>query len=69
METSIRTSGPILQPAETKFLAAIEQLVSRLARDAIFPATVVGKPRQEDFFIGDMLQELLSPLFPLVMPV
>jgi UbiD family decarboxylase len=37
-------------------------------RDAIFPATVVGKPRQEDFFIGDYLQELLSPLFPLVMP-
>ncbi|HAF15482.1 MAG TPA: 4-hydroxybenzoate decarboxylase [Blastocatellia bacterium] len=37
-------------------------------RDAIFPATVVGKPRQEDFFIGDYLQSLLSPLFPLVMP-
>ncbi|MCB0345023.1 MAG: UbiD family decarboxylase [Bdellovibrionales bacterium] len=37
-------------------------------RNPIFPATVVGKPRQEDFFIGDYLQELLSPLFPLVMP-
>ena len=37
-------------------------------RDAIYPATVVGKPRQEDFFIGDYLQQLLSPLFPLVMP-
>jgi 4-hydroxybenzoate decarboxylase subunit C len=37
-------------------------------RDAIFPATVVGKPRQEDFYIGEMLQELLSPLFPLAMP-
>ena len=36
--------------------------------DALYPATVVGKPRQEDFFIGDLLQELLSPLFPLVMP-
>jgi len=36
--------------------------------DAILPATVVGKPRQEDFFIGDYLQELLSPLFPVVMP-
>jgi UbiD family decarboxylase len=35
---------------------------------AIYPATVVGKPRQEDFFIGDLLQELLAPLFPLVMP-
>jgi UbiD family decarboxylase len=37
-------------------------------RDAIFPATVVGKPAQEDFYIGDFLQELLSPLFPVVMP-
>ncbi|MEJ7618638.1 MAG: UbiD family decarboxylase [Pyrinomonadaceae bacterium] len=37
-------------------------------RDAIYPATVVGKPRQEDFFIGDYLQKLLSPIFPLVMP-
>ena len=35
---------------------------------ALFPATVVGKPRQEDFFLGDFLQELLSPLFPVVMP-
>ncbi|MEN8140831.1 MAG: UbiD family decarboxylase [Thermodesulfobacteriota bacterium] len=36
-------------------------------KDAIFPATVVGRPKQEDYFIGDFLQELLSPLFPLVM--
>jgi UbiD family decarboxylase len=35
---------------------------------ALYPATVVGKPRQEDFFIGDFLQDLLSPLFPVVMP-
>ena len=54
---SLRHDYPVLQ-------------VGRIARrrDAIFPATVVGKPRQEDFFIGDLLQELLSPLFPLVMP-
>lgn len=44
----------------------IRQMARR--RDAIFPATVVGKPRQEDFFIGDLLQDLLSPLFPMVMP-
>jgi UbiD family decarboxylase len=44
----------------------VKQIARR--RDAIYPATVVGKPRQEDFFIGDLLQELLSPLFPLVMP-
>jgi len=35
---------------------------------ALYPATVVGKPRQEDFFIGEYLQQLLSPLIPLVMP-
>ena len=44
----------------------IDQIAHR--RDAIYPATVVGKPRQEDFFIGDLLQDLLSPLFPVVMP-
>jgi len=43
------------------------QVVAHRA-DAICPATVVGKPRQEDFYVGDLLQELLSPLFPLVMP-
>ncbi|MBX7143133.1 MAG: UbiD family decarboxylase [Oligoflexia bacterium] len=37
-------------------------------RNAICAATVVGKPKQEDFFLGDYLQSLLSPLFPLVMP-
>ncbi len=36
-------------------------------KNAIYPATVVGHPKQEDYFIGDFLQELLSPLFPLVM--
>jgi 4-hydroxybenzoate decarboxylase subunit C len=36
--------------------------------DPILPATVVGKPRQEDFYLGDFLQELLSPLCPVVMP-
>jgi UbiD family decarboxylase len=44
----------------------VQRIVHR--HDAIYPATVVGKPRQEDFFIGDLLQDLLSPLFPLVMP-
>jgi 3-polyprenyl-4-hydroxybenzoate decarboxylase len=34
----------------------------------VIPATVVGKPRQEDFFLGDYLQRLLAPLFPLAMP-
>jgi len=44
--------------------------ISRLfhRRDAIFPATVVGKPRQEDYYIGEWMQELISPIFPLLMP-
>ena len=37
-------------------------------RRPLFPATVVGKPRQEDAYLGDYLQKLLSPLFPVVMP-
>ncbi len=37
-------------------------------RDPICAATVVGKPRQEDFFLGDYLQELLKPLIHVVMP-
>ncbi|MBX7136943.1 MAG: UbiD family decarboxylase [Oligoflexia bacterium] len=36
--------------------------------DAICTATVVGKPKQEDFYLGDYLQQLLAPLFPVVMP-
>jgi UbiD family decarboxylase len=54
---SLRHDYPVLQP----------QWIHH-RKDAIFPATVVGKPRQEDFFIGDWLQELLLPLIPLVMP-
>ena len=43
----------------------VEHLYCR--KNAVYPATVVGRPRQEDYYIGDFLQELLSPLFPLVM--
>jgi UbiD family decarboxylase len=35
--------------------------------DAIYPATVVGRPRQEDHYIGEYFQELFSPIYPLVM--
>lgn len=44
----------------------VKQMFRR--KDAIYPATVVGKPRQEDYYIGEYLQRLLSPLFPVVMP-
>jgi UbiD family decarboxylase len=54
---SLRHEYPVFQ---------IEQMAHR--KDAIYPATVVGKPRQEDFYVGDLLQEMLAPLFPLVMP-
>ncbi|WJH32247.1 UbiD family decarboxylase [Paenibacillus sp. CC-CFT747] len=37
-------------------------------KDAIYPATIVGKPRQEDYYMGEFLQRLMSPAFPVVMP-
>jgi 4-hydroxybenzoate decarboxylase subunit C len=43
----------------------VEKMYHR--RNAIFPATVVGRPPQEDHYIGEYLQELFAPLFPLVM--
>jgi 4-hydroxybenzoate decarboxylase subunit C len=36
-------------------------------KNAIFPATVVGRPRQEDHYIGEYLQDLFAPVYPLVM--
>ncbi len=36
-------------------------------KDAIYPATVVGRPRQEDHYIAEYLQDLFSPLYPLLM--
>ncbi|MFM1873059.1 MAG: hypothetical protein RL398_2481 [Planctomycetota bacterium] len=37
-------------------------------REPILCATVVGKPRQEDFYLGDYLQDLLLPLAKVAMP-
>jgi UbiD family decarboxylase len=47
-------------------LVKVRALLRR--EEPILTATVVGKPRQEDFFLGDYLQELLSPLIELTMP-
>ncbi|MCA8941050.1 MAG: UbiD family decarboxylase, partial [Planctomycetes bacterium] len=47
-------------------LISVDALLRR--RDPILAATVVGKPRQEDFFLGDYLQELLTPFIGLAMP-
>lgn len=44
----------------------VQQVYHR--RDAIFPATIVGKPRQEDYYLGEFMVRLFSPIFPLVMP-
>jgi len=44
----------------------VDRLLART--DAIYPATVVGKPPQEDFFIGCALQEMALPLLKLVLP-
>jgi 4-hydroxybenzoate decarboxylase subunit C len=35
-------------------------------KNAVFPATIVGRPRQEDHYIGEYLQELFAPIYPLV---
>jgi UbiD family decarboxylase len=47
-------------------LVRVSTLLRR--RDPILCATVVGKPRQEDFFLGDYLQRLLQPFVRLAMP-
>ncbi len=44
----------------------IKAVLSR--KNPVCTATVVGPGRQEDCFLGDYLQDLLSPIFPLVMP-
>lgn len=43
-----------------------DRLLAR--KDAIYPATVVGKPPQEDYFIGEALQEMVLPLLKLLRP-
>ncbi|MDP7114291.1 MAG: UbiD family decarboxylase, partial [Myxococcota bacterium] len=42
----------------------VERVLAR--KDAIYPATVVGKPPQEDLFIGIALQEMTLPLLKMV---
>ena len=44
----------------------VERLFHR--RGAVFPATVVGKPPQEDLWLGNYIQDLMAPLTRLVMP-
>ncbi len=44
----------------------VQRMLAR--KDAIYPATVVGKPVQEDFFIGEALQEMTLPLLKMIRP-
>lgn len=43
----------------------VEKICHR--KNALFPATVVGRPPQEDHYIAEYLQELFAPLYPLMM--
>ena len=44
----------------------VDRVLAR--RDAIYPATVVGKPPQEDYYIGEAIQEMTLPLLKLARP-
>jgi len=44
----------------------VRRILSR--KNAIYPATVVGKPVQEDYFIGEALQEIALPMLRMVKP-
>ena len=44
----------------------VQRVLAR--QDAIYPATVVGKPIQEDYYIGEALQHLTLPLLRQIKP-
>jgi UbiD family decarboxylase len=44
----------------------VQRVLAR--KDAIYPATVVGKPVQEDYYIGEALQDLILPLVRQIKP-
>jgi 3-polyprenyl-4-hydroxybenzoate decarboxylase len=44
----------------------VDRVLAR--KDAIYPATVVGKPVQEDYWIGEALQEMTLPLLKMIRP-
>ncbi len=44
----------------------VDRVLAR--KDAIYPATVVGKPPQEDYYIGEALQDLSIPLLRIIKP-
>ncbi len=44
----------------------IDRILAR--KDAIYPATVVGKPVQEDYYLGEALQAMTLPLLRMIRP-
>ncbi|BBO73812.1 hypothetical protein DSCW_12290 [Desulfosarcina widdelii] len=44
----------------------VDRILAR--KDAIYPATVVGKPVQEDYYLGEALQEMTLPLLKMIRP-
>ncbi|WP_172684254.1 UbiD family decarboxylase domain-containing protein, partial [Desulfosarcina cetonica] len=44
----------------------VQRVLAR--RDAIYPATVVGKPVQEDYYLGEALQAMTLPLLKMIRP-
>jgi UbiD family decarboxylase len=44
----------------------VQRVLAR--KDAIYPATVVGKPIQEDYYIGEALQALTVPMLKTIKP-
>jgi UbiD family decarboxylase len=44
----------------------VQRVLAR--KDAIYPATVVGKPIQEDYYLGEALQDLTLPLLYQIKP-
>ncbi|MDP6822085.1 MAG: UbiD family decarboxylase [Dehalococcoidia bacterium] len=57
--------GHYSEPAEFPIFQVIA--ITR-RRNPVYPATVVGRPPQEDKFIGDATQEVLKPLAKLIHP-
>ena len=44
----------------------VDRVLAR--KDAIYPATVVGKPPQEDYYIGEAIQQMTLPLLKMTRP-
>ncbi|MEJ2158553.1 MAG: UbiD family decarboxylase [Desulfobacteraceae bacterium] len=44
----------------------VQRVLAR--KDAIYPATVVGKPVQEDYYVGEALQALTVPMLKTIKP-